>query len=166
MPTYAPTGTCVYPFYHSTINTAACCKVALNMRFCSCRFPAPWKLLPVSRWEARAAKRWKVFCLSLTSVCGGSSFVSDRATATSVFFFFYHLIQNQVGKGLNHISEENFFHQTQQKVKLSAHTATLPGGGSKRNKWKSTLRKSMTSASSTPALVHCLSFISFSTISG
>lgn len=42
--------------------------------------------------------------------------------------FFYHLIQNQVGKGLNRISEENFFHQTQQKVNLSAHTATLPGG--------------------------------------
>lgn len=33
-----------------------------------------------------------------------------------------------MGKGLNHISEENFFHQTQKKVNLSAHTATLPGG--------------------------------------
>lgn len=54
------------------------------------------------------------------------------------------------GGGLNHINEENFFHRTQQKVNLSAHT--VRGRGRNGDPlW----------VSRTPALVHGLSFISF-----
>lgn len=108
------------PFTTVQTNTVTRCKAVLNLYHVLFSYRLKndcWFLDEKPELlRSKKKKKWSVeSSLNLMSVCKGSSFVFPPAT--SRFFSPHHLIQNQAGKSLNLIVEENVFGQMPQKVK-------------------------------------------------